>query len=419
MITKTARDIDALRSERGQEKGARTNDTLHRIGKLLDKHGRLGDPEQVLASLGLIVGLCRHWLDKHKKTSKVAVTALVEDILAEAHRDQGVARAQRRYVNDARAGMVPDKRGAPSNARPTKHALKMGMMDAVVGQATAHAGLKAEAMQSPVNPIELEEDKYKVEKAKIDFKMAYLARTTGLTEAEILAIKKFSTDDYKYINPAMEAHLHPERPTAKNERGEDVPVQGPMPAPWLVRQTPGIQFVLDSKRAGRKADHGTLVEEGSLHAGVAMQGLAKMPPKQGTVYRGERMSPADFSRMFESATTTVHSFRSLSTSRALAEGFSLAGVAGNPLRPDQTFSVMSFYEVHDARDIKPVSANSHEDEWVVLPGSVFDVTVTDEAVPPTPGVVPITARKVVHLKQRKKAPARPSTPAPRTRPRVI
>jgi hypothetical protein len=409
VITKTARDIDALRSERGQEKGARTNDTLHRIGKLLDKHGRLDDPEQVLASLGLIVGLCRHWLDKHKKTSKKAVTHLVEDILAQAHRDHGVARAQRRYLNDARAGAIQ----VPQGVRPTRHALKVGMNDAPVTGAAMTAGLQAE---TSVPEFGLPGDE-KIENHQLKHKAAYLVRTAGLTEAEVLALKKFSTDDYMYINPAMESQVHT-RPTAKDEHGKVVPVQGPMPQPWLDKQMPQVQATL--ALAGRRAGREDLVEEGTLHAGVAMQGLAKMPAKQGTVFRGERMSPAFFAKMFESGpTTTVHSFRSLSTRRSLAEGFSLNGVVGNPVRPDQTLSVMSVYEVHDARDIKPLSLHDKEDEWMVLPGSTFDVTITDEAVPPTTSAVPIEARKVVYLKQRKKGPARPRTPAPRGRPRAV
>ena len=395
-ITKSGRDIEALRSSKSQKKGVRTNDTLFRIGKLVDKHAQLDDPEKIIASLGLITGLCQHWLEKHKKTSQSQMVGLVEDILAEAHRDYGVARAQRRYVNDARAGVKPIKgtgRKGPEH-KATSHALGMGITDsAVTGGKTAVAN-----KTDQLNP-----DRHHAFIAE-----SYLIKMAGLTEAEVVAIKKFSGGDYVYINPAMESKIVPERPKIRGKT-----VEGPMGPNWMRNQMDAIQSGLTTgdfySGEKRTADYDKLVEEGSLHAGVAMQGLSKLKPMQGQVFRGERMSQEEFDRMYgRNPTTTFNSFKSMTTVRGTAERYSINGVIGNTIKPNQTLSVLSIFEVHDARDIKSLSEVKAENEWVVLPGSSFDVNRIDD-VPngqaANPAVTPISEWKIVRLKQKRKAPA--------------
>ena len=85
------------------------------------------------------------------------------------------------------------------------------------------------------------------------------ARKYGLNEAEILALRTYTAKDYTYINPAT-----------ANAPG------------WMLSNNPGA------------TDPKNLFAEGSLHAGVMMEALSKLPVKKGTTYRGARMTQEDF-----------------------------------------------------------------------------------------------------------------------------
>ena len=104
-ISYTSSDLNRLRSAAGVKKGERTNDSLHRIGRLLDKLGRGFDvQEKDLVTLGAISGLCSAWLDKHKGTKNTELLKLVTRIKSEATADGRIAQKQQIYLNDMRAG---------------------------------------------------------------------------------------------------------------------------------------------------------------------------------------------------------------------------------------------------------------------------------------------------------------------------
>ena len=82
------------------------------------------------------------------------------------------------------------------------------------------------------------------------------ARKYGLNEAEILALRTYTAEDYTYINPAT-----------ANAPG------------WLLSQNPAV------------TDPKNLAAEGSLHAGVMMEALSKLPVKKARVAARRRRGP--------------------------------------------------------------------------------------------------------------------------------
>jgi hypothetical protein len=176
----------------------------------------------------------------------------------------------------------------------------------------------------------------------------------GLTLPEVAAIKIFTGDDYKYINPT----------TANN-------------AAWLE----------GSKKQNmlRGEDKG-YIEEGTLHAGVAMQGLAKIAPYDKPVYRGASFPKASV-KLDKGQLISFNSFASASKLKSKAEEF-----AYTSSRPSQqevkdgaaARDVGILYELHrpNGRDVSAFSLAQQEEEVVLLPGSKFKIdSVTPISAP--------------------------------------
>jgi hypothetical protein len=125
---------------------------------------------------------------------------------------------------------------------------------------------------------------------------------------------------------------------------------------------------LGQKNKGEDQREG-LVEEGTLHTGVAMQGLAKLPKMHGKVYRGARLTPEDFAREYAvGKTVTFPSLTSASTELDVAEGF-----ARGEKTDDKTVHYVVTLNATNARDIRLLALLENEKEWVLLPGATFVV----------------------------------------------
>ena len=141
----------------------------------------------------------------------------------------------------------------------------------------------------------------------------------GLTDAEISAITIFSAGDFKYINPA----------TANSQS-------------WLGAQKADLEgkerFADMTEERGNK----TIMEEGSLHTGVAMQGLAKMDRFKGETYRGARLTPEHSKRSSsgERRPTSLRSPVRRSTS-TVALDFVLGSGSGTKPRAEQSVAILS------------------------------------------------------------------------------
>lgn len=328
-------DVNGVRSKAGVRKGARTRDTLDKIGRLLDQHRDRRDELEMIQSLLTIGALGNHWLDKHRAEQDWGKINLVETIVAEASRDHAQLLAQRRYVADARAG---SGLGGPTDPRASSTPLTMQVNETPAAQ----AGNLAQAARAP--RVGTQQRAPAVD----------LVANLGLTEAEILAIKTFTNEDYKYMNPAIV--------------GDDV---------WMGDQQPALQNLFSYQAKSSYGRHGDvqadlrkLKSEGVLHGGVLMHAVAKLEPKAGKVYRGERLTQTEFDRKYGRPTMTFQTFASLSTDPDIGRGFSVR----LPSRKDQVLSVFCEFDVTDARDISMLSVNKVEKEWLLLPGANFVIT---------------------------------------------
>jgi hypothetical protein len=379
-ITKTSSDIKSLRSKRGIKKGERTKDSLHGLGKLLDKHHELVEQEKqgligqekVIGSLEAIVWLCDEYLLNHSRSRQQDRTIMVDDIRAEAHRDHGQITAQNRYVNDLKAGAKVRERD-PFKVEKTDTPMTQHFNDTIPFNAQQLSKGKATRYQGAMG-------------AKDDARNAAI-REAGLTEAEIAAIKTFTANDYLYLNPAV----------ANDTK-------------WLGNQMKELGLAMGIARPGRKVDVKKMMAEGSTHAGVMMQGLAKLPAVKGKVYRGARMTSQEFQETYGSKTSiTYGSFVSSSTDPVPAR-FYASGGGSKPPRPDQTVSVYAVFECTDARDIRFISEAQNENEWLLLPGATFAIDkISDD--PNFDRSRGATSGKIVHLKQVPKPP-KDDPPAP-------
>jgi hypothetical protein len=188
------------------------------------------------------------------------------------------------------------------------------------------------------------------------------AARLGLSPAEFAAILTFTTADFRYINPA----------TANDPE-------------FMVKSRPGSfanPLTMPKKKylADRKKKFLDLQGEGSLHAGMAMQGLLKMPVFRGKLYRGESLSSKAFDDSFvRSANGDV---------KAKVTTFSRNTITSMTKDPNKPWTFMDgsdervYWEmdVIDGRDIEKLSHADIEREVVVLPGAEFAITSVEAAV---------------------------------------
>lgn len=372
LLSKTESDVEAVRSRGGRLKGSITKDTLYRLGRVLSGYGKAKDPKDRLIKVDAILGLCEAYLAKHADVADDAQkVALVEEIYAEARRDHGQAQAQAQYVADARGKSALTAKGTDTNLKFQKQS----------GQQHVQGGAEAIAAKKPSKM-------YKgADQETIDLVTEY-----GLTEAEVVAIKTYTAADYVYINPAT-----------ANAKG------------WMEGQNltdaeknipdadPGDALAVVATQAAKEARENKvkqLFEEGSLHAGVAMMGLQKLPAMAGPTYRGARMTQAEFDSRYDPTKPIVFgAFTSTAVREEPARGFANGGGDYKP-RPDQTLSVMCILDVKNGRDIRNLSIfGSKEEEWLLLPGATFAITSIVEKPAGSAGSPAATKWLEVHVTQ--------------------
>jgi hypothetical protein len=210
-----------------------------------------------------------------------------------------------------------------------------------------------------------------------------LSAAKGLSPAEQTAIGIYSAQDYMYINPAtanspgwMASQTDKSDPTAAANKWDE----------------------LHATPEGKKA----LMQEGSLHAGVAMQGLSKMDPFVGDCYRGATYTEADFQEKIGVGKTVT--FNSLtSSSKAMRVGLGWA----SKTTPVKNIAVFSIFSSTGGRDISQLSMYKKEEEVLILPGSSFVAVSVTEVVDGLTGYPEViekmkesSAKKwyIVHLK---------------------
>jgi hypothetical protein len=186
-----------------------------------------------------------------------------------------------------------------------------------------------------------------------------LMRARDLTDAEVAAIKIYTADDYRYMNPALEGNrggwLEDQVKAIEGRRPDRYEVLG-------AALPPGHQGPLSP------AD--VAAQEGLEHAKVAVEGLRKLPPWSGTTYRGMGLTPDEFKTMFEDTNVwSARAFTSTTVDRSVSEGFA----AANGKKPGK-IGIFLIFTVTDGRDVKKLSVWEKEGEILLIPGAKGTIT---------------------------------------------
>ena len=204
-----------------------------------------------------------------------------------------------------------------------------------------------------------------------------IMQETGMTDAEMAAIKIYTAPDYRYINAGM----------AKNRGG------------WLtsaIRQDESGARVGDNRIlgdadleegfSGPRSPADMAAAEGRRHGTHAVEGMKKMPPWKGQTFRGAGFTHDQFQEQFGRGVWSADSFTSTSTQQAVSEGFAHNESVGGKI------GVLMVFKVTNGRDIKDLSIYSGEGEVLLMPGT--RATVTNIETHPGPPEI-----KIVHLEQ--------------------
>jgi hypothetical protein len=213
------------------------------------------------------------------------------------------------------------------------------------GRATAeHVSTKAK----PVNAKDTSTTKARKEKRAA-------ANSAGLTDAEYAAIATFTAQDYKYINPAT-----------ANSPG------------WMKAQKDGANDTERNEMFDGNSDR-TLMEEGSLHTGVATMGLKKLPVYDGEVFRGASLTPAEFEKVKKENGWSTLAMASASKIRLVAEGFAHSSAEKFP---EKTIRVVYVLEDAQGREVETFSKSPGEKEVMLMADSHFVTTTLTQVATP-------------------------------------
>ena len=321
-------DIADALGDRSKRMGLIGRSTFAAITTALGDYENATGPKEKARYLRRLDNLCSKWFDQHGQSQEpldVSRRAFVTKLLDEVP-------AERLALSKGQAGDIYLRNIEQAGAEGTKDkfalkALRQG------GRTAAMSGL------STTGPGALSKEGQK------------LAEEKGLSPAEIAAIRVFSAADYSYINAATSQD--PQRMVDAKARKSAVQVSG---------ETPLSQM-----------DDETLNEEGSLHSGMAMEGLRKLEPYTDTTYRGARFTQSEFDKEFGSGIATFNSFASTTVKEDVALAFE-HGVGTETLIEDaKDIAVLYVFLNPDGRDIANLSAVKREGEVLILPGSRYAV----------------------------------------------
>jgi hypothetical protein len=334
------------RASFGRSSFGRIHSTLasyERAGENREKRTRLLEQLDVL---------CTDWYNKHARSrdpQDVARRGLVQSLMDSIPIER--AALARHQAQDIYMGNVRKAGQAPSYVPTPPSAETVITVDA--GSTDPAEKYALEAL-TPLSKAGVEGGLAKPGRQVVE--------ASSLTEAEVAAIQIFTAEDYKYINPAMAGSTW----EGKNPEGKES---------WL---TENIKKEQDEKGKTFEpgASHKAMREEGGLHAGVAMQGLRKLPLYTGKVYRGAGYTDEDFrAKVAVGRVFPFNSFGSSSKDRAVAEKFAHD-------QTGKTCLVIFVIENSGGRDVSKLSLAAFEQEVALLPGSKYSVESVKEIEPP-------------------------------------
>lgn len=296
------------------------------------------DPEMQARRLAILDVLCTRFLKDNP--GDIKRRAIIDRLLDEiGYERAAVSQVQGQEIYQGNIASSSPGSGVPVSSEETDPAKKF-----------AFQALSQEGQQGATNYDigERRDRRQKVEEEKAKY---------GLSEAEISAITIFSAGDFKYINPAV---ANSPKWLASNKAKAIEDAKGGTPDRFT------------------GADDKTIMQEGSLHTAVAMQGLAKMERYEGESYRGARYTPEEFKDKFAvGGKTKFTTLASSSHSKDIALDFAHGTGTGTKPKPEQTVAVLSILTGSGGVDISNIAMIRSEAEVLILPGSFKVISVEE------------------------------------------
>ena len=376
-----AADLDRTAPKRSVlQKMSMKKDPVAPLRKVLTGYEKIPTFVDELWWINQIIQASQGFLDAFRDNPTYAsVVAVVEDIWFAAMADAAKLRAKANYLRDARAGAdlqgydprnpYQKKPDVPANALPLQHQAA-GAKAFVTSPARDLAQGKANA---PAN-------------TGADATTLELMKKYGLDEADIVAIRAYSNEDFKYINPAVENQSY-----SKDTLDSLVDGDGRIKAKMDLAQSDDDR--LNAKSAGGmwhepdKAKRGAKVAgmqaEGRAQGGMLTAALQRMEPVPGTYLRGLSLNEAKLRQRFGS-TVTWGTFTSMTVKPSVATAF--ADGDKSPFdRSVDDLHVILVIHTSQAYDIQSVSVQGDkEGEFLLLPGACLKVDKIERQATPFP-----------------------------------
>jgi hypothetical protein len=199
-------------------------------------------------------------------------------------------------------------------------------------------------------------------------------RFSDLTREEKVAIRIYTSPDYRYINPSI---VYSQDYLKKNLSGERV--EGPNAGGFSQKSilTTAIQ-----SEEGKRGLLQEMAREGLQHASIAMKGLKKLEKDIGEIQRGEKWTVFEYENRYKIGQTTVYgALTSLSKNPNTAKTY--YNLDADDIRNGKR-SILISMRVRKGCDIEEFSRYYSEDprvsegEVVLLPGATFMVARAED-----------------------------------------
>ena len=189
-----------------------------------------------------------------------------------------------------------------------------------------------------------------------------MADLHGLSKAELLAIRVYTSKDYKYINPILAGNK-----SWLDAKAQELWQQGWSPISRQLRKKRGTLLTKQQKAV--------LTQETIEHTKMATKGMKKLPNWTGEAYRGLSLTSKELASQFqENKSISFPAFTSTSLDSGTAQGY---------ITPESgQVGIYVVMQVNKGKDIGKISAYRSESEVLLMPGSTFMV---NKVTPPSSG----------------------------------
>jgi hypothetical protein len=206
----------------------------------------------------------------------------------------------------------------------------------------------------------------KEKQTKYDEGARALTMQHGLSQGELIAIRTYTAENYKYMNPAMTNF-----DSGLEKHNREITGSGPetMMAPAAKKQ---------------------LKLEGTAHVGMAVKGLAKLPPwTEGSTYRGDNVDLARMQKLYTLGKIAANEML-LSTSKGPGTARKFLRTSGNG--PIKLMVEVDMTGGTGGRDVTRISTNTNEQEVILMPGAKYKTVSIEEYDVVTEERTPLTRR---------------------------